>query len=417
MRLAKAFPAAVWLALAAAWLFRIWLALVNPEHTLGKPFLSEYHTLGLHLARDGFLGFDWTGPSAFRLPLYPILVAGALLLSPDVHARVPIHFLNIVLSSLTILLTYRLALRFSGERRAVLACWLTALNPALGQLDLMEGPEPLYATLLVLTAWALVGLWERPDRAGRWGASGLLIGLSLLCRSTMLAFPFLLIAAAPWLLPRSLSWKKALLLVGCSFVVLTPWVSRNWARFGRIILFEDGMGWHSLYQSTTGVRGIQPDEDLPEPFRTYFLTKDPRVGPVSKEAALRSIRERPLRYAGYCVGRLRYLWLRSGWAERTFRLGDGFHEYRRRGQWLRAGTKALFKILELAFVAAAAWGMLLSWRTGAAQPLVLMVLYMNIHVLTIGDPRYTMPVLPLLAVFAAWGMSEAARLARGEARA
>ena len=91
-----------------------------------------------------------------------------------------------------------------------------------------------------------------------------------------------------------------------------------------------------------------------------------------------------------------------------------------RGEWVYAGTKVLCKILEVALLGAALWGMVLAWKTSSARPLILVLLYMNIHVLTIGDPRYTMPVLPLLNMFSAFGLIEAARragLVRGEAHA
>jgi len=202
------------------------------------------------------------------------------------------------------------------------------------------------------------------------------------------------------------------LLVGAAYIFVLPWLGRNMVHFGRVIPFEDGMGWHMLWQSSTSIEGIRPDERLPEPLRTYFFAKDPRIGPESKKRALENILGDPVRYARLCIGRIQVLWFRGGWAERTLKVEGSFSDYRASGDWLRAGTKAGFKFLEFMFLVTAFWGIYAAW--GKAPPLrlcALIVVYMNIHIFTMGLPRYVWPVTPLLCLFAAWGGFDLAKRA------
>jgi len=283
----------------------------------------------------------------------------------------------------------------------------------MAALNLSLGIETIYLLNLSLIAWTLVRLADDPDPPARWALAGAAIGLSLTVRSTFLVFPFLLAAGWVFLHPKRPRFRNGALLFFCAYAFVVPWTARNYVHFGRIVPFEDGMGWHTLWQGSVGVEGIIPDSALPEPMQTYYWNNDPRIGPLSKELAVKNISESPLRYASYCVGRLPLLWLKNGWPEILFNTTEAFREYRSRGDWLRAGTKAFFKLLELCFLIGAVWGALLGLHSPKLMPLSLMLAYMNIHIFTMGLPRYTTPILGVMSLFFAFAAADAhARLLR-----
>lgn len=407
-------PRGLWWALLGAALLRAWIGWHNPA--VQTITVSPYREMAVKLFETGILSFDGIHPTAFRLPGYSLVMDALFLITRRPDDVGQLIALNMGLMAASILLTVSFARRAASGAAASAAAVLLALNPHMAALNFSLGIETIYLLNLSLIAWTLVRLAEDPDRPARWALAGAAIGVSLTVRSTFLVFPFLL--GAGWFLlhPKRPRARDLALLMVCAYAFVAPWTLRNYAHFGRVIPFEDGMGWHTLWQGSLSVEGIAPDENLPEPMRTYYFSSDPKIGPYSKKLALENIKADPLRYASFCLGRLPILWLKNGWPEILFNTTASFREYRARGDWLRAGTKAAFKLLELLFLAGAVWGALLGLRSPRLMPLSLMLAYMNINIFTMGLPRYTTPILPVMCLFFALAAADARkRLSGGNA--
>lgn len=395
------------LILALAFLIRLGYFFAGSGREITRNAPWEYQKLAVHILKDGVYSYDGKTPSAFRLPLYPLFLDGIYWLTgnTDYKATAQIFFAQIILNCLTLFFLYRIAIYFFSPPIALLASFLFALNPTQIGLIFSIGPETFQTLQCVLIVWA--SLWTRgkADSLWCWSILGLAIGTSLLAKSTFLVLPIFLILFFRWILKLRVSYPAMIALLIFSYLPLTPWVMRNYRELKRPVLFEDGMGWHALYQGTNGVRGV-PDVDLPEPLRTYFFNKDPRIGPLSKEIALRQIKARPFSYIKFCFERLDYLWFHGDWAEHALRLKDSFYDYVSKGDWIFAGGRVLAKILETAFMGTALWGIYAGWDIGPARILFAIVFYMNIHLLTQGEPRYSAPVIPCLCLLSSLGLKD-----------
>lgn len=398
-------PRSVWAALAGGLAFRAVKVWIDPGLLETPP--DEFYTIAKAFLSSGVYSYDGLTPTAFRLPLWPLTMALLFKLT-GTTAYLAVVALNFVFSGLAAVLTYRAARRLLPEGWAVAAVWLQVLNPFAAHVDYSANYEPLLTLLFAATMLLLVRGVADGDASPRpWLAAGAVTGLSLTCRSSMLLLPPIVTAFLPSWTGRPGAWRHGVLMSLLAYVFVVPWLVRNYSHFQRVIPFEDGMGLHALYQSSTGVQGIMPDDRLPEPLKTYYFAHDPRIGPASKELALKNIKENPLRYLGYCVGRIRTIWFDGGWAEQGLGSIRSFDEYCREGSWGRAASKVLAKGAEAAFVTLALAGMALSWKTKAARPVTLLILYMNIHLLTQGLSRYVVPAVPALAVLACLGASGA----------
>lgn len=398
-------PRAVWAALAGGLAFRAVKVWIDPS--LFEPPVGEFYLITKAFLSSGVYSYDGVTPTAFRLPLWPLTMALLFKLT-GTTAHLAVVALNLLFSCAAAVLTYRAARRILPEGWAVAACWLQVLNPFAAHLDFSANYESLLGLLFAALMLTLVRGVQDGDASPRpWLAAGAVTGLSLTCRSSLMFLPPIVAGFLPSWTGRPGAWRHGVLMTLVAYAFVTPWLARNYALFKRVIPFEDGMGLHALYQSSTGVQGIMPDDRLPEPLKTYYINHDPRIGPASKEIALKNIRENPLRYLGYCVGRIRTIWFDAGWAEQGLGSIRSFDEYRREGSWGRAASKVLAKGAEAAFVCLALVGMLLSWKTKAARPVTLLILYMNIHLLTQGLSRYVVPAVPGLAVLACLGASGA----------
>ncbi len=167
-------------------------------------------------------------PTAFRVPLYPILLAAVTL---GHKAFWPIVIVQSLVGAATVVAAALLARRMfsgpAGAQAAVLAAAITSIYPYYVVHDTAIQETSLYTLLTLVVVLVL----ERTARAGKSASgalAGLLLGLDVLTRATIAPFAVL---APLWLV-----WRKqaragaacALLLV----LTLLPWLWRNYMLTG-----------------------------------------------------------------------------------------------------------------------------------------------------------------------------------------
>ena len=182
-------------------------------------------------------------PTAFRPPLYPLILAGTCW-----QGRVGpwnVAILHVVVGTLTVLLVLLLARVWQLGQWSWLAATLVACDPIL----LNQAGEVMTETLATLLAVVgLLGL-TRLTAAFSWKSSilaGLALGLAVLCRPTFLVWAVL---CGAYVLLRWRSWpsiKTTAVLVVVFLLVLLPWGLRNQRVIGRAILATTHGGYTLL---------------------------------------------------------------------------------------------------------------------------------------------------------------------------
>ncbi|MFN8636370.1 MAG: glycosyltransferase family 39 protein [Chloroflexota bacterium] len=167
-------------------------------------------------------GFDL---SIRRTPVYPLFISGALgLFGEDLLA---VAFAQHLLGIASAVLVYLLGRMTLGRAAGLLAALVTALNGALVIAEHYLMPEVALIFLLLLTFVVFVGALRSGRRAG-FAASGVLLGLSLLCKPVA----EVLIPVLPFVVAVSYaSIRRAILpslTIGAGvLVVVVPWMVRN----------------------------------------------------------------------------------------------------------------------------------------------------------------------------------------------
>jgi hypothetical protein len=196
-------------------------------------------------------------PMFWRQPGYPVLVAGAMLVSggdePD-----GLLWLNVFGIVLLPLVTYLLALRVVSAGWAAWAGLWTLLVPLT-----LGGSAPLVATtwfVVVVTGLAIVLSGVQTSRG--LVIAGCLLGLAILFRiETWLLLPGLLLMKG-WPGGR-VFWRSTAILIGVAILVTVPWQLRLFALTGdpfynvTSLIFHDTPafpGWES--SRTLDVRGL-----------------------------------------------------------------------------------------------------------------------------------------------------------------
>jgi Dolichyl-phosphate-mannose-protein mannosyltransferase len=162
--------------------------------------------------------FWFMHPSAFRPPLYPILLGLIYRVSGD---RLLVGMLaNVAIGAAVVALIAALAARVGGRRVAIASGVVAAVAPPLLFNDGVTLSEPL--SLLLLLA-AVIFLLD-----GRDVGAAVATGLLMLTRPSAQA---LVIVFAIWMV-RSYGWRRALRFVLIAGVVVAPWVARNYVQLG-----------------------------------------------------------------------------------------------------------------------------------------------------------------------------------------
>ncbi len=144
---------------------------------------------------NGFCTPGATTPTAFRPPLYPLLLAAVMTILPTALA---VAAINLVAGVWTVWLVDRMgvALGLGGWRH--LAALFVAVDPLLLNATPQPMTEVLFTALTTAWLWAVIGSPSDGHRVSRAFLIGVLFGLAALCRPTI--WPLAGLIGVVWLL-------------------------------------------------------------------------------------------------------------------------------------------------------------------------------------------------------------------------
>jgi 4-amino-4-deoxy-L-arabinose transferase-like glycosyltransferase len=353
---------------------------------------DNYLPLARSLAEGRGFWFDGH-PTAYRPPLYPLLLAPCVAMLGD---RWGVGLLHLALGAGTILLTASAARRWGlSKPRVWLAAAIVALDPVLVAQSRAVMSETLAAFLTSATLAALA----IPGRKGTI-LGGIAFGLSALCRPS--AWPSVGFAAALalGLPPGSLRERvsRAFFLIVIAALTALPWAIRNALVLGEPI-FTTTHGGYTLFLANNPV---YYDEVLDGPpgavwtganqwrwwdsvNRSMRGLPEPEADRATRKAALRFIASRPRDFARASLARLGRFW---GLAP----TGAVYPPAVRLAA--AAWTAPLWLALALGLLSRETW----RWPRASATAIVLGLTV--VHAVFWTDQRMRAPALPAIALVA-----------------
>ena len=275
-----------------------WIALAALDPSEGDYFDMIFYHLTAHrlLDGDGYTRLDGT-PTAVWPPLYPILLAGVYALSDgSLEAG---RLANPFLSTLTTFFTYAIGRRLAGGRVGLLAAGLFAACPDEIFFSNFVMSEVAFVAVFTGVVWLFVVLDQREPAtspfgwaATGWAALGVGIALASLTRGVAiawLAIPVLITALAArsprGAALRSAGLRGAFAALGLGLALL-PWTIRNYIQLGAPIPLATSLGRtlghaHSPYQAGgASIKGLlywrrigDRYADLPQPEREVVTNR------------------------------------------------------------------------------------------------------------------------------------------------
>ncbi len=399
-----------------------WVAYAHPDPRDGRfDDTRFYDNFAVRIANwDGYImpderaEFQWAPgyaggyPTAVWPPGYPAMLAVPYKLFGQEPAFG--RALNVVAAAASITLVYLIGRRLFGYQAGLLAAGVFAVFPGPIYFSSVLLTESVFTALLLSLLWVLLVLKDRARAPSPWAALGvgLLLGAMALVRSEGVLLVLVALVFWRWLVPgwRDMALQAGLLLLGMALVV-APWTARNYVTMGGFVLTSSG-GAHTFWAGHHD--GIYQDEGLADIQAALDREREYEGAPYP-ERELRfeqDLLEEAIRYAVTHPGtEIKNLGLKAyhlfsddssglDWIQirptiptedATFfsRLADSFY-------YLVLGCAVLAIVLDS------------RWRSGRGALLLLTVgVWVGTHLLFLPNPRYHVPLAPIMSLAAAGG--------------
>jgi hypothetical protein len=324
----------------------------------------------------------------FYPPLYPYFIAVPFALFHTLQAA---KWAQVAVGALLVPAVGRVGVRAFGPRAGVVAAAITAFYPELVWFAAHFWSETLF---MVLLWWALERLIVADARAsmGAAAAAGLLWGLAILTRETILYLTPLAAVWLAWRADRRAGGKRAAAFFLCAALVVVPWTGRNWIVFGAFVPVSTAGGLN-LFQ---GNAPLTRQEVYDRYEAVHGRIEQYRF---ARREGWRAIRERQPSWA---FEKLRDQ-MPSFWEADSLAL---IHIKRGAYGGVRPAIAVAAAVVVLAPYLAVLAGFVLALALVPLDRvrgllLGLLVAYNALHVVTHGFARYRLPVMPVLFLFAA----------------
>jgi 4-amino-4-deoxy-L-arabinose transferase-like glycosyltransferase len=349
-------------------------------------------------------GFD-TGPSAWTAPIYP-WVASLAFRALGVFsngAGFALLVFNSVFSALTSWTIYRIARRVFNETVALWSGWVWALSPYAIYYSVAWIWETSLAAFLLSLLFMLTLEMEGDDRLSSWLGYGLLWGIAALTNTSVISFlPFSGCCLAYQLHRRSKRTVVPVLLSAVVFwLVLTPWLVRNYSVLGEPVFVRDNFGNEFRAGNNPQAEGWMVSNYHAASNLTLFKQMgEAAINTEQADEAKAWIAQHPKRFLVLCSRRFIFFW--AG-LPRT---------------WAGLPRTGLGRVRNLVFLASsllAIGGLLLAFKRrahGVVLFAMLLLSYPLIYYITFTEPRYRHPIEPELVILAVFLISSLPSLLR-----
>jgi 4-amino-4-deoxy-L-arabinose transferase-like glycosyltransferase len=364
-----------------------------------------------------------TGPSAWEPPLYPFLIGGVFKLFGiyTVASAWLLLSINCIFATLTTIPIFWIAHRSFGAQVAIWSAFTWALNPYVWSYgvhwiwDVTFTPFALACIFLLalelghVGADALVRPAKRSEHThpghsnlnghswGAWILFGVLFGIGALANPTMLAFlPFCGLWMWRQRYRRGLPSVAGVVLSSIIFfLVLSPWLIRNYEAFGRFVFIRNDFGLQLRLGNGPAADGMLMPYFQPN-LNKLELEKFQRLGELAYAAECKRftvdwIRAHPARFAIISLKRFFYFW-------------NGPPKPTNSTSWIDFRSSGILAISVLSF-----WGLgraLRQKRPGAWLFAGLLIFYPAVYYFVYPGARYRHPMEPEMLILIVFLLSQ-----------
>ncbi len=392
MRLSSEIKIAI-LALVASFVFSLVIFPMIVESQRANIDPDRFGELGLGIANGNGFAYTAGGPPVFeRAPLYSVVVAGVFSVVGN-FSLLAVQSVQALFHALTSYIVFLIGSRVFSRRTALIGQTLYAFHPIALWYTARIWVETTHTLLLCVVVLCVMMLLDSPSR-WRSAHAGVAIGLSCLTKPMLLLFPFVVLAMLATMQQVKNRWTVGFIVVVACAVTILPWTIRNYNASGELVIVNTSLGFNLIQGDVIG-------DDWPSP--NYSILDYWSRGAQRADSLLSRAR---LTWESVKGDRMLIVHATGSYLSHPIRLakkvGANFFTF-----WYLSESTAKSVAFGFFQVALLIVGLVSYIRVGAKQkrlliPVVaLVVYYIAINVSIVGWARYSMPLIPFLAILAA----------------
>lgn len=362
----------------------IWIV---PPRSMALDDSYQWNLHATHYLHGGSFLVEPQNSDLIRPPLYPLFLALNYHLFGETNYRAA-KISQAALDSLSCVLLCGIGFLLFNRAVGFWSGLATAFYPPLIVYTEILQSEIVFTFLVVLFIFTVVILRQSKIMPI---VSGFVLGLSNLCRGTLLYFPFLMMIG-PLLLKkiRAHLWSYLMIAI-VSIAVLAPWSWRNFQVYHRFIAIRPRSS-ELLWFGTMPLE-VEKQYGFAKEFKDLNIPADlQEQEKFFKDLAIQNIERDPQGYAILTVKKFFYFWIKP--------VG---HEILSQRSALLSRLYLLFHLLLLILFANGIIFTKMRWE--ALLPLYLLIGYFSLlHSLLMPMPRFRLPVEPFVILFAVAGV-------------
>jgi 4-amino-4-deoxy-L-arabinose transferase-like glycosyltransferase len=383
--------------LIISFVLRLCAVMVIPMDYRLRGDAITYISLAQQLLNREPYGLEPGVSDALVTPGYPLFVGGILALA--CHNLMAVRLAQVILGTIAVWLTYLIGKEAFSNRIGLVGASILAVYPIWVIWPALILTETLFTVFLLVFALYLVRAMRTCFSRYAIGG-GFAFGLTLLTREVLYGFPLVLPLVLLW---SRIHWRDAfrcvLLFSFALLMVLLPWLVRNYIAFGHVF-YTDGAAYTRYLVTGTGYLPPSVQERLSDsPSSDRAVRRAELYGQTRDMVDISRLFSEPIAYLRQLFNRLVEFWLHPNGLES---LPESLF------------IRGFYIAVHICLLALAGLGLVpeLVRRDIAAGNLALLLVYITGTALFFGapNPRYNLPFLPIVFIFAANG---ALRLAGG----
>jgi len=337
-------------------------------------------------------------PSADQLPFYPMLLAVVYYFSNNQVSIWVIKIIQSIFSSITCLIIYMIAFKLFNQRIAVIAGIISVIYPVFILYTMEIFPETFFTFWLALSVLYLINFRAVPSL--KYGLiAGVLLGITLLNSNVIFPMiPFICL----WVLLLKGNWKEkfkwVMLLMVTAFLIVSPWLIRNYFVFGTFPLMKSTMGvnlWLGNNSNATGTHFLETGKPiysiLPKMFYEGFKFSETEQDKRLYDDAISYIKKNPMHFVKLSLKRFFYF----TWFPPDNLISKKVKLY-----------KKIFKLPYGFILISSIIGFILSFKKYPKEVLLIFLLICSVtflySIFIVGHLRYRMPIEPYIIIFSSY---------------
>lgn len=367
---------------------------------------TDYDALARSIAHGD--GYELEGkPTAYRTPGYPLIVGGMYALFGD--TKTPVRVLQGLSDVVSCFLVFVVGKRLFSEGVGLIGAAVFAFFPieVLYVSHLMT--ETIFTSIFLLVIVLALQVGRTPSRPRRDIVLGALIGVDTLIRPVVLIFPLLIFL---WKsrggIPLYTNLRSVALICIAAFLVISPWILRNYSEFHRFALTSN-VGVNFWMGSHAGAGGAYsfPKENNP----LIAIEDDFERSDLGIKLGLEFIVKHPLAYGVLLGKKFVRFFSPDYWLMMTMQYNPAWVSTPNAATIFAQLSATILFILHIPYVGVlflGTFGLVCDARQDRGKIFVLrsLVLYwLLIHLIFFADARYRFPIMPVFMLASAYALA------------